>query len=152
MKQLSLSLIALIAFCCLHLTTTAQHDSTWLDAGVVKIRSDFTQTITVKGADLEKMPYTNLSDAIAAWLYGAYSSRSALTYVVDGNYLSDVNMYSVYDIEEIVYVPSAVVQLNTGVTQQQVVLITTRKKGAGKAGITLAAQLNTITRDFKNEA
>ncbi len=60
-----------------------------------------------------RMPFANLSDALAAWFYGAYTQPVDLQYVVDGNPVSDVNSYSVYDIEEVVLVENAAALVNT---------------------------------------
>jgi len=50
-------------------------DSSYLNIGYLSLRRAFTQTITVKGTDLEKMPFANLSDAIAGWFFGAARAR-----------------------------------------------------------------------------
>jgi hypothetical protein len=117
----------------------AQSDTSKYDLGSLKLNKSFTQNITIRGADLEKMPFTNLSDAIAPWLYGAYTTAGTLAYVVDGNPVSDVNAYSIYDIEEVVLVQQAAGLVGAFGTQQQLVLIKT-KRGKGKQGITAGAQ------------
>lgn len=133
---------------CLSLEATAQSDSSWLDAGNLKLKKAFTQTISIKGEELEKMPFSNLADAINVWLYGAYSNGGTLAYVVDGVPQEDVNVYSIYDIEEVVLVQNALAQLNGASGPRQLVLITTRKKAAGPSGITLAAQSFLVNRNF----
>jgi hypothetical protein len=121
----------------------AQPDSTWLSAGYLNLKRNLTQTITIKGEDLEKMPFANLSDAIAAWLYGAYTQPATLQYIVDGSPVDDVNSYSVYDIDEVILVENAAAMAVTGGGQQEVVLIRTRR-GKGKAGLTAAAQTGLV--------
>src|ERR1700730_18091767 len=105
-KIIHLSCVSVVLFS-LSVTSQAQNDSTWLDLGVLKLKKDFTQTISIKGSELEKMPFSSLSEAINVWLYGAYTNELSLVYVVNGNPLSDVNMYSIQDIEEIVFVQNA---------------------------------------------
>lgn len=80
--------------------SSLDRDSTRLDLGWLTIDKDLAQTITVKGADLEKMPFVNLSDAIRAWFFGGYTVPGTLAYVVDGNPVTDVNLYPIYEIEE----------------------------------------------------
>lgn len=109
------------------------------EAGWFSLDSAFTQTIRIKGADLEKMPFANLSDAIAVWLYGAYTQPAGLIYVVDGNTVSDVNAYSVHDIEEVILVQNAAALMTTASGQQELVLIRT-KRHRGKQGMTVAVQ------------
>lgn len=123
----------------LHFSALSQNDSTRLDLGGVVLKRAFTQSVSIKGEDLEKMPFANLAEAINAWLYGTYTDPSHMTYVVDGNIVSDVNTYSIHDIEEIVLVQNAAAVATIGVAQQQMVLITTRK-GKGRSGIQGAAQ------------
>src|SRR5215475_13110614 len=101
----------------------AQFDSTHLDLGYLSLKKDFTQQLAIRGTDLEKMPFTNLSDAIAVWLYGVYTNPSTLLYVVDGNPVADVNAYSVYDIEEVVLVQHAAGLIASAPGQSEMVLI-----------------------------
>ncbi len=76
------------------------------------------------------MPFVNLSDAISVWLYGVYTLPSTVVYIVDGNPVVDVNSYSVFDIEEVTLVQSAAALSGTSGTQQEVVLVKT-KRGKG---------------------
>jgi len=140
------TLFAVILLCLCHITPAfAQNDSTRLDAGVLVLKRGLTQTLTIKGTDLEKMPFTDLGSALGAWMYGAYTNYNTITYVVDGNIVSDVNMYSIYDIEEVVLVQNAAVQANLPGGMQQLALITTKKGGKGKLGLDAAAQGGVVT-------
>ena len=141
MKKYTLLLALAVAFS--GSDAFAQSDSSKYDLGYLKLDKKFTQNITIRGADLEKMPFTNLSDALAAWLYGAYTTPGTLQYVVDGNPVSDVNAYSVFDIEEVVLVQQAAGQVGAFGSQQQLVLIKTRR-GKGKQGITIGAQTGLV--------
>jgi hypothetical protein len=143
MKNTALSMTALALACCCTVPAFAQYDSSRLDVGYLHLKRDFTQTITIKGADLEKMPFTNLSDAIAAWFYGAYTTPVTLQYVVDGNPVSDVNAYSIHDIEEVVLVQNAAALVNTADGQQEMVIVRTRR-GQGKSGMTADAQTGLV--------
>src|ERR1700749_4436447 len=96
-RTLTLTLWALAGFSAL--TAVAQQDSSRLDAGYRTLDRNATQTISIKGADLEKMPFANLSDAIGAWLLGVYTQPGNFQYVVDGNPVADVNAYAIQDIE-----------------------------------------------------
>jgi hypothetical protein len=144
MKNTTLSLTALaccctVLACCCTVPAFAQYDSSLLDVGYLHLQKDFTQTVTIKGSDLEKMPFTNLSEAIAAWSYGAYTQPVTLQYVVDGNPVSDVNAYSIHDIEEVVLLQNAAALVNTANGQQELVIVRTRR-GQGKRGFTADAQ------------
>jgi hypothetical protein len=159
MRKNTLSPAVLVLACSITLNSMAQYDSSRLDAGYLSFKKEFTQTITIKGSDLEKMPFANLSDALSAWLYGAYTQPGSLQYVVDGNPVSDVNAYSVYDIDEVVLVQNAAALALTPGGPQELVLVRTRR-GRGKGGFTGAAQtglvnasgngVNTDTRIYHN--
>lgn len=121
-----------------------QRDSSYCDPGLVSLSKKFTQTITIRGSDLEKMPFTHLSEVLGVWVYGAYSNRSTVSYVVDGLPVGDVNGYSIYDIDEIVLIQNAGALLNTGGLQQEIVLIRT-KRGKGPKGINFAVQSGMVS-------
>jgi hypothetical protein len=150
MKNIALSLTGLALACCCIVPAFAQYDSSRLDVGYLHLKRDFTQTITIKGADLEKMPFANLSDAIAAWFYGAYTTPVTLQYVVDGNPVSDVNAYSIHDIEEVVLVQNAAALVNTADGQQEMVIVRTRR-GQGKGGITADAQTGLVNNQLSGK-
>ncbi|HEY6902392.1 MAG TPA: hypothetical protein VI233_17165, partial [Puia sp.] len=135
--------LTLLLGCCLGRAAYAQRDSSHLDLGYTSINKNFTQQISISGADLEKMPFTNLSDAIRAWLYGGYTTSYGLVYVVDGNPVTDVNAYSVFDIEQVTLVQDATALAGLGGGQGQMVLVTTRR-GKGKRGITATAQTGLV--------
>jgi hypothetical protein len=140
---------ALFAILLLVLSGWAQQDSSRIDIGWLSLDKGLTQTVSIKGEDLEKMPFVNLSDAIAAWLYGAYTSPSMLAYVVDGNPVTDVNIYPIFDIEEVTLVEHAAGAAAYGRTQQELVVITT-KRGKGKGGMKAAAQAGLVSQDGNN--
>lgn len=77
MRKSILSLTMLALSWCSVVNVLAQDDSSRLDAGYLSLKKEFTQAITIKGSDLEKMPFANLSDAISAWSYGAYTRAKA---------------------------------------------------------------------------
>ncbi len=143
MRKKRLSLTAVLAASLFTITVSAQKDTSVYDAGYLTLKKEFTQAITIRGADLEKMPFANLSDAIEAWFYGAYTPPGTLLYVVDGNPVGDVNAYPVYDIEEVVLVQNATALAGTGGGQQELVLITT-KRGKGKQGVRASAQTGVV--------
>ncbi|MDB5135447.1 MAG: hypothetical protein JWP37_2050 [Mucilaginibacter sp.] len=134
------------------LNAKAQTDTTHYDLGRILLKKEFTQGITIKGRDLERYQFSNLADAINVWLYGIYSNSSSLTYVVDGNLVTDVNAYSIYDIDEITLVQNALVQINGAGGQLQLVLIKTRRNKPGKQGIEAAGQTSMVNvRDISNQ-
>lgn len=122
-----ISLLVAVSHC---LPVLAQDDSSWYDLGSTRVEKKFTQHIAIKGEDLERMPFASLSGAINVWLYGAYSNPATRVYIVDGNMVTDVNAWSIYDIEEVVLLQSALVQTSGNAGQQQFVLVTTRKKSS----------------------
>jgi hypothetical protein len=146
MKRLHIACLAgLLSFCCFN--GLAQTDSAYLNLGRSQVRKDFTQNITIKGADLYRMPFANLTEAINVWLHGAYSSARSIAYVVDGVLAADVNQYSIYDIEEVTLVQQAQVQLNGAINQQQLVLVKTKRTNPGKSGFTVAGQSFLVKQD-----
>ena len=128
------------------LAASAQRDSSKIDIGSICLDKGLTQVISIKGADLEKMPFVNLSDAIAAWLYGAYTSPGLLTYVVDGNPVTDVNIYPIFDIEEVTLVENATAAAGYGGTQQELVVIRT-KRATGAGGMRAGAHTGLVKVD-----
>jgi hypothetical protein len=142
MKNAALLLAALL----LVLSGWAQKDSSRIDIGWLSLDKGLTQTVSIKGEDLGKMPFVNLSDAIAGWLYGAYTKPGMLAYVVDGNPVTDVNIYPIFDIEEVVLVENAAGGAAFGRSQQELVVITT-KRGKGKRGVRVAGQAGLVNQD-----
>lgn len=119
----------------------AQNDSLYFDLGRIKLRKEFTQSATIKGSDLERMPFTNLTEAINSWLMGTQTTKNTVLYIVDGNLLNDVNAYSVYDIEEVTLIQNALIQVSGATQLQQLVIVTTKRNASHKAGIRTAGQL-----------
>jgi hypothetical protein len=134
--------IAAIAVSLFATKVHAQVDTTDLDLGHILLKKDFTQSITVKGDDLQKMPFENLSDAINVWFYGNYTNAATVVYVIDGNLANDVNAYSIYDIDEVTLVQNAISKLNGAVGPQQLILIKTKRAKSKGVGITAAGQAN----------
>lgn len=127
---------------CVSCSAWSQTDTstTDLNLGRIKLKKDFTQSITIKGEQLEKMPFTNLFEAINAWSYGYYAGSRNIVYVIDGIVVNDVNAYSVYDIQEVTLVQNALIQASGATRQQQLALVTTRKGGTEKQGIMVTGQ------------
>jgi len=125
-------------------------DTTHYDLGRIQLKKDFTQSVTVKGEDLAKMPFTNLAEAINVWFYGSYSNSSTLVYVIDGNLVNDVNAYSIYDIDEVTLIQNAVTHI-AGISQQQqqMVLIKTKRSKVKGSGVTAVAQAD-ISKLYTN--
>ncbi|GAB3918087.1 TonB-dependent receptor [Mucilaginibacter boryungensis] len=122
----------------------AQTDTTEYDLGHVKLQKKITQAITIKAADLEKLPFSNLSDAIAVWLNGYYNGKQTYVSIIDGNLNNDVNAYSIYDIEEITLIQNASVMLNGVKPSQLLLIVKTRRNEPGKSGLVVAGQTNAI--------
>lgn len=146
MRKYALSLAVALAVYELPFVLSAQTDSSRLDIGAVSLNKAFMQTVTIRGEDLEKMPFLNLSDAIRAWLFGEYTQPVTLSYVVDGNPVTDVNIYPIYEIETVTFINNAVAAAAYGNMQKELVLIATRR-GAGKEGIRVAAQTGWVRGD-----
>jgi hypothetical protein len=150
-KALKPLLTVAAAFCLLHnaysQTDTSNNE---LNLGRVKLQKDFTQSITIKGEQLEKMPFTNLSEAINAWTYGYFVNQANVVYVIDGIVINDVNAYSVYDIKEVTLVQNALTQVNGANRQQLLAVVTTRNGGGGEQGITVAGQSFQVKTNWRN--
>ncbi|MBC8033975.1 MAG: TonB-dependent receptor [Chitinophagaceae bacterium] len=129
---------------------SAQTDSGYIDLVTIKVKKEFTQTITIKGEDLERMPFRSLGDAINVYLYGANGNSANLKYIVDGNLLNDVNAYSVFDIESVVLVQSALAQISGTPANSLLVLVTTRTNDAPRKGIRASASGYVVKR--RNES
>jgi len=135
---------------CLFFTANAQTDTSHYDLGRISVKKDFTQSITIKGSDLERYQFTDLADAINVWLYGTYSNSSSLVYVLDGNIINDVNAYSIYDVEEVTLVQNALAQVSGAGPGQQMVLIKLKTNRPGKQGVEAAGQTSLVTADNRD--
>jgi hypothetical protein len=145
MKFLSGLTTALVAFLiCTNIF--AQSDSTEYDLGRIRLQKDFTQAITLKGKDLEKIPFASLEDAVNVWFYGTLTGKSNLVYVIDGNTIADPNAYSVYDIEEISLIQNAAIMLNGAASNAFLVLITTRHPKDHATGLQIGLQTALVSR------
>jgi hypothetical protein len=111
----------------------------------VRVNKNLTQSTTIKGSDLQRQPFSNISNALNVWFYGTYTNSSYMVYVVDGNIINDVNAYNINDIEEITLVQNAAAQVSGALSQQQMVLIKTKRNRPGKSGIEAAGQTNLVS-------
>lgn len=118
----------------------AQTDSTSYDLGRINVKKEFTQSITLRGSDLERYQFSNLADAINVYFYGTYSNQSSLLYVIDGNIITDVNAYSIYDVEEITLVQNALTLVSGSNADQQMVLIKLKTNRLGNKGVEINGQ------------
>jgi hypothetical protein len=137
-------LIAL-AICLSFSKTYSQTDTSHYDLGRVRVNKNLTQSITIKGSDLQRQPFSNISDALNVWFYGIYTNSNYVVYVVDGNIINDVNAYNIHDIEEITLVQNAAAQVSGALPQQQMILIKTKRNRTGKSGIEAAGQTNLVS-------
>jgi len=144
----NLLLIAGIASLLVFNTAKAQTDSTHYDLGRISVNKNFTQSITVKASDIERYPFSNISDAINVFFNGTFTHSStnstSVVYVIDGNIVSDVNAYSIQDVDEITLVQSALGQVSGGAPAQQMILIKTRRRGPGSQGIIASGQTSLV--------
>lgn len=122
LKRLSLAAIPFI----LALTLHAQYDSSTLNTGLLRLSTQFTQHITIKGEDLEHFPYSSLEQAINVYFNGSYTNDQDILYVIDGNVGGDINAYAVYDIESITLIQDARAKLAGVQRAQQLVIVRTR--------------------------
>ena len=123
---------------------TSNPDSAYFDLGRVKLQKNFTQNVTIKGADLHRFPFTNLSEAVNVWFNGNFTAKSNLVYVVDGKLLTDANQYPIQDIEEITLVQNAASTINGVTQQQQLILIKTKRNLTESSGIEVSGQANLV--------
>ncbi|QEM12553.1 hypothetical protein [Mucilaginibacter rubeus] len=146
-----LTCLIALAICLSFSKAYSQTDTSHYDLGRVKLDKKFTQSITLKGADLQRQPFANISDALNVWFYGTYTNSAYVIYVIDGNIINDVNAYNINDIEEITLVQNAVAQASGAPSQQQMILIKTKRSKPGKSGIEAAGQTNLINvRNMSN--
>lgn len=136
----------------LFFSANAQIDSTHYNLGRVWVKKGFTQSMTIKGNDLERYQFSDLADAINVWLYGTYSNSSTLVYVIDNNIITDVNAYSIYDIESATLVQNALTQVSGASPGEQMVLIKLKTGGRGKQGFEGAEQTSIVNLRSPNSA
>ncbi|GAB3931171.1 hypothetical protein [Mucilaginibacter myungsuensis] len=145
-KTLSMLTLSLASFTFI---AKAQTDTTKHQLGRIALSKKFTQAVTVKGTDLEKQPFVTLREAVNSWFYGAYGISTNYVTVVDGNLLTDINAYSVFDIEEVTMVQNSLTHLN-GISPFQILLLVKTKRGnrTSSSGVDVAAQTNFV--DVRN--
>lgn len=119
-------------------------DSSTYDLGRITLKKRNLQNVTIKGSDLEKMPFTNLKDAINIYTNGVFSAHQDYVYVIDGLLNADVNAYSIYDIDEIILVQNAAAVMNGIDGTKTLILVKTKHGGADEKGITVAGQSDFI--------
>lgn len=112
----------------------------YLDLGRVEAKNQYTQGFTIKPEYLERMPFANLTEALAPWLYGNFSNSNTVVYVVDGQFAMDVNIYSIHEIAEIRLIQNAMVSVNGAHGQTQLVIIKTKRNKEGKSGVSGSTQ------------
>jgi hypothetical protein len=158
---LACSLLFVAVFCN---TAKAQTDTTAIpvysslpdtaiyDLGRVTMKKKFTQAITIHAADLEKMPFTDLKEALTVYYNGIYGQQQKFAYVIDGVLNTDINAYSIYDIDEITIVQNAAASLNGALPSQVLVLVKTKRGGPNSKGIIAAGQVNQVKKYFGTNA
>jgi hypothetical protein len=149
MPKSFLPLIILLIACIFN--AKAQTDTSNYDLGRISVKKDFTQSVTIKAADLEHYQFTDLTDAIKVWFYGTYTNTGSVVYVVNGNIITDVNAYSIYDIDEITLVQSALAQVSGAAPGQQLILIKLKTNHPGKQGVTVAGQTSLVNSHDPNK-
>jgi len=141
LKLLNCLVLSLFAFAT---TVNAQSDTSNYDLGRLPLPKKFTQAVTIKAADLEKMPFTDLKDAINVYINGIYSAKQNYAYVIDGVLNTDINAYSIYDIDEITFIQNAATVLNGVDATRTLILVKTKKGGSEKSGVNVAGQTNLV--------
>jgi len=115
-------------------------DSSTYDMGRVIMKKRAVQAVTIKGADLEKMPFTDIKSAISIYTNGVYSLHQDYVYVIDGILNTDINAYSIYDIDELTFVQNAAGVLNGTDATKTLILVKTKHGGSEDKGVTVAGQ------------
>ncbi|MGZ3999326.1 MAG: hypothetical protein ACXVIY_01795 [Mucilaginibacter sp.] len=125
-------------------------DSTHYDLGRISVNKNFTQSITIKASDLERYQFNYITDALKVFFYGTFTNATSVVYVIDGNIVTDVDTYNIQDIEEITLVQNALGQVSGASPMQQMILIKTRRGGAGKQGIIASNQTSLVNARNNN--
>lgn len=123
---------------------SAQTDTAYNDLGRVLVKKNFTQSVTIKGSDLERFQFSDLADALNVWLYGTYTNSANLVYVIDGNMVTDANAYSIYDVDEITLVQNAAAYVSGANPGAQLVIVKLKTPRPGKQGIEAAGQTSLV--------
>jgi len=139
-----LSAVTIAVACSLCSNANAQTDTSYYDLGRMRIKKNFAQSVTIKAEDLEKIPATNLSDALTVWLSGAYTSTNSVAYVIDGDLINDVNAYSIFDIDQVTLIQNASAVINGAEQLLSLVLIKTRNNRPERSGLMVNGQSNLI--------
>ncbi|MFD0751247.1 hypothetical protein ACFQZS_13935 [Mucilaginibacter calamicampi] len=137
-------LIAVFLSLVFNVAAKAQQDTTLYELGRLNLSKKFTQSVTIKAAELEKIPFTNINDVITTWLYGYYGDKRSYVYVVDGFLNTDVNAYSIFDIDEITMVQNAAAYLNGALPGQVLLLVKTKRGTKPGSGVNVNGQTNLV--------
>jgi hypothetical protein len=124
----------------------AQSDSTYLDVGRLRLQKAFTQSTTIKAADIARMPFINLSEVIRSWANGALTQKDQMVYVVDGITVADIDAYNIQDIEDITIVRNALVNQNGAGNMQLMALVRTKQWTEGTPHFSFSAMGSAISR------
>ncbi len=145
------SLFLILTLCLFAVFANAQLDSVYMNAGKIKLRKSFTQSTVIKASDLEKIPITNISEAIRLWTNGFNAGKNSVYYMIDGIMMQDVDAYNILDIEEIVIVQNALAQYNSS-NSQLLAIVTTKKNKSKAPAFNFSSQVFGVTKkvdDYK---
>lgn len=135
--------------------SSAQTDSGYVDLGSTKIKKEYAHQITIKGEDLERMPFLTLKEAINVYLSGTYTNVSSYIYVIDGMQVSDADSYAIHDISTITLVLDARSRVNqyvgSNTNKTVLVLITTKNNALRTPGIMVAGSSHLLKRIFARD-
>jgi len=118
-------------------------DSTY-NLGRVVLKKRDVQAVTIKAADLEKIPFRSLQDVINVYTNGVFAAKQSYIFVIDGVLNTDINAYSIYDIEELTFIQNAATVLNGGDPNKALILVKTKRAGGKGHGVTVAGQTNMV--------
>jgi len=118
-------------------------DSTY-NLGRIVLKKRDVQAVTIKAADLEKIPFRSLQDVINVYTNGVFAAKQSYIFVIDGVLNTDINAYSIYDIEELTFIQNAATVLNGGDPNTALILVKTKRAGGKGHGVTVAGQTNFV--------
>lgn len=139
-------LLAIVLFT---LTAKSQIDTTQYNLWATQVSKEFSQHITVKGADLQKMAINNLGEYMKNRTILADGNNDTIYYFVNGFPHPAAHMINIHDIEELTILFNPVFSIDNRRPDKLTVLVKTNN-AQEKIRVTFNSQVNVLSLDDPN--
>lgn len=137
-------LLAIVLFT---LTAKSQTDTTQYNLWAIQVSKEFSQHITVKGADLQKMAINNLGEYMKNRTILADGNNDTIYYFVNGFPHPAAHMINIHDIEELTILFNPVFSIDNRRPDKLTVLVKTNTPSE-KTQVVFNTQVNGLRLDL----